>query len=267
MAEFNLVVHGFVLIDEISTTEWEICVPDMATHAYMYGQVRTVGDVELQTCDKAGLRIMAPGNGQVTISGHQTPPLGMKDLLSIGTELALKKAQTQRTGQRTRNVIRVPRPNLVRSFRGFEVPQNKPVIQNPAQRRFALAGGNPRVMYETTVFRYTGLPPGGTVSLWSWQGRLVNGVALNLGIYSQSPTDDGEPGGAMPGPHGDEVNDMITFSGQRPTLDLATIAIPDAAHHTSIGIRRCELLNLRELFGDVFLADSFVCGRCWMAME
>ena len=265
MSDFNLIVHGFVIIDEVLPCEWEICVPDMAAHACMYGQVRTLGDGSVQRCSVSRLKTMPKGRDTLAVPGYSpTKGVYLRDLVANSSELVLHKATVKRTHQKERTVLRVPRPSAVRSFRGFEVPANRPVIENPSHRKHAFGTGDPRLMYETTVLRYENLPDATKLQVWEWTGQTDPTVALNLNLYSQSPTSDGEPGGVMPGAHGNEVNDMLTFDGGRPSLRLASISKCDGAHDTAIGIRRCELANLKELYGDVDLAEGFVCGRGWM---
>lgn len=265
MSDFNLIVHGFVIIDEVSASEWDICVPDIAAHACMYGQVKTLGDGSAQSCSVSHLKHMPKGHATLAIPGYTpTGGVALRDLVSFSFELVLHKKTVKRTGQKERTVLRVPRPSAVRSFRGFEVPADRPVIKNPGHRKHAFGTGDPRLMYETTVLRYQGLPDGTKLEIWKWAGQTDPTVALNLNLYSQSPTSDGKPGGVMPGPHGNEVNEMLTFAGGCPSLHLASISKCDGAHDTAIGIRRCELANLKELYEDVDLAEGFVCGRGWM---
>lgn len=245
MKRFNFFCHGLLWIAE-EGDDLLLLIPEIETHRYFHGQP----DLGLDA-----LIPLAPG-ADWRLTGPPSSRLPLLSLVSTKHTLALRRSEFTVDPGMARNRIRIPKPNLVRTFRATEVTQ-KMLGTTPASAVHRV----PQVSHDVIAFSYivddvleavTLQGPGGETHV------ISDLVASSWCLYSQ-PSD--------PEPAGHDITDMnriLRFKGTttHPDFQLALATSSDGPHDVAKakGFGQTHLLSLLELKHGVSTPESSRAG-------
>lgn len=265
---FNLVINGYCLVDEISDDEWQICIPHSEGHSYKVGPVITTP----KGCDKVLLRDLTPGDSHPRFDCIKSGD-PMRRMIDADEDLVLNKKFVRRVADNDfRNIITIPKPTAVRSYRAVLLEANKKVIGDQNQYQYAF-NGNPRVIHETLVLHYKEVPEPFEVTFGTETFLSGNEPIFNLSLFSQEPPARKKSGETSSSPtastmaHEEELNNLLVFDNEKPTINLTQLGSPAPAQDDpEIGVKACDMSRLADLYSDLTAqADGVACGKGFMA--
>jgi hypothetical protein len=248
----NLIFHGLMAFRDAGTQHYDVMIPQpgASCHEAKYGNPLDTPKAPLDSLkDFPKQRSYFYIEG-VRDGGYTAARPNSSNAVILRNELLVPQPKGVRT------VIRVPKPDIIRLYRGAEThgvelcgdEASRPVLIKP-----------PDMVFEVTVFSY----------FFFSNPALVGGDApykipqfqnkyWNLCVYSQPlapcPASDSALFGSM-------FNVKNTGSPLNVNLALQSAVADGAPQTTSIGITNTELLALKELPG-VITVETSVPGGC-----
>jgi len=234
----NIVFHGLMAFHECSAQHYDVLIPfpGKTQHQALYGSVRLN-----QQDPYSALKPFPAQPSYWKIEG--VDPMGTPNKPNPQSAVILKRELLEVNKAGVRTVIRVPKPDIIRHYRGAEVRGLS--LTGDAASAAALYRP-PDVMYEATVFSYAFFTHPQLVGPGAPFPIPQFGEYLNLGIYSEPRTKCLED-------DRDLFNGMYNCksNGSKLSVNLfVNDSIADGAPvSTSIGLVELELLALSEMPG------------------
>jgi hypothetical protein len=244
---FNLICNGMMLIREFDKDHLEIVIAKEKGHVRKFGAHKTPSQSSLTDIDA----------GEYTLTGLKSSQKKMQDLFHARFEVMLDP--TGLTFDRAAALkdegvlIKVPKPNLVRYYRGGEPEDTDIVLGNYK----GIAREIPQVLHDIVVLSYTNLNADGAVELvesekgtfakqpLTRKGRSASPDAFNWALYSNDKK-------RATSSHSTKLNDYLqplkATASASNGLQLSTPGAPDGpTDPTSIGMTRLHLCLFHEL--------------------
>jgi hypothetical protein len=184
MADFNLILHGMMVIVEESSaaTELDILIPTAEGHKYRYGWPDVDPSKEPCTvpCYAPKMELPETQNAEVKIAGYTSASYRMIDRLNPMECLRIKRSSIE-SFNLARTKIKVPKPDAYIEFRRVELKDGH---GKGNTTEAALHTPFPSRLSEVTVLRYKNVPDGAAIT---FLGSAVPWCAkkANLDIYAQ----------------------------------------------------------------------------------
>jgi hypothetical protein len=234
----NIVFHGMMAFRDCGPQHYDVLIPfpGKTQHQAVYGSPRSNPQDPFSV-----LKPLPAQPSYWKIEG--VDPMGTPNRPSPQNAVILKNELLEVNKAGIRTVIRVPRPDIIRHYRGAEV--RGLCLTGDAASAAALIRP-PDIMYETTVFSYAFFTRPQLVGPGEPFPIPQFGQYLNLGIYSQ-------PRSRCLEDDRDLFNGMFNCKSNGSKLNVNlfvndTIADGPPAK-TSIGLIELELLALSEMPG------------------
>jgi hypothetical protein len=255
----NIIFHGLMVFRDLDADHYEVLIPKTDDcHKAKYGNP-CVGELK-EFPNVPGP--YGPGPAYFSFEGITAEPTLRRSFPTATNTVVIKNAPLTPQYQNVRTIIKVPKPFIIRHYRGGET-HGAPLATDPDTISVLLR--NPDVIHEVTVFSY----------LSFFQPHLVGpGVSypipqpnpkypmLNIGIYSQ-------PEGICPNSDDGFFNKMFNV-GANQGLDVHVSASttgetrfddgPPLWTSPNVGISVCELLALSEFHNWVYRLFCPACG-------
>jgi hypothetical protein len=256
----NIIFHGLLVFRDLDTDHYEVLIPKTdaeCDHKARYGNPCAGKLIDFPVPGPYG-----PGPAYFSFEGITPEPTARRSFANATNTVVIKNSLLTPQFQNVRVVIKVPKPFIIRHYRGGETHAS-PLTTDPNTLSVLLR--NPDVLHEVTVLSYVSF----------FQPRLVGpgvsyaipqpdpcGLALNIGIYSQPLTDCVDRDSQF-------FDAMFNVNATQPlqlNLNASTIGQtrtddgPPVRTSPNVGISACELLALSELGTWQYRLFCPVCG-------
>jgi|SRR5579871_789010 len=253
----NIIFHGLLAIQDVDTNYYDVLIPKTTSnhHEALYGNPcveNPYADPCLVDPNFAPLHSFGvpgkygPGPVNFAIEGITPEPNHRRSFPSATNILVIKNSKVTAQLQNALVVIRVPKPLIIRHYRGGETHLD-PLAENADTQ--AVLQRSPDVIHEVTVFSYTSFYKPRLVGPdCSWPIPQPNPCLpmLNMGIYSQ-PTMCCEDTDSQDFSALFKINPNVDFKvtlNKHPRVDDGP---PLWTSPLQVGISFAELLALSEL--------------------